>query len=105
MSTKPNRVPPNPLYGHPHNSKSLIDWGPMGKAPASRYPASGVDSVVVRADMGSASPLRHTLQTDAHALADQSNPCVHVGSERPSRATTVIQASLQNQLFFYTVHC
>ena len=34
----------------------------MGKAPAVVYPASVVDSVVVRADMESASPLRHTVQ-------------------------------------------
>ena len=50
------------LYGLPHNGKSLIDWGPRGKKPAVVYPASVVDSVVVRADMESASPRRHTLQ-------------------------------------------
>ena len=50
------------IYGLSHNNKSLTDWGPRGKKPAAVYPASVVDSVVVRADMESASPHRHTLQ-------------------------------------------
>ncbi len=36
---------PNPAYmDSPNNSKSLIDWGPEGRAPAVVYPASIVGS-------------------------------------------------------------
>ena len=46
----------------PVPAEGLADWGPWGKATAFIYPPSGVDSLMVRADMGSASPDRHTLQ-------------------------------------------
>ncbi len=41
----------------PPNGKNLIDCDPIGKAPAVVFPASVVDSFLVRADMKSASPL------------------------------------------------
>ncbi|MBX3110361.1 MAG: hypothetical protein KF743_14370, partial [Fimbriimonadaceae bacterium] len=49
-------------YGLPRKRKKLTDSLAVGDAPAVVYPASEVDSVVVRADMESASPMRHTLQ-------------------------------------------
>ena len=57
----------------------------MGKAPAVVYPASGVDSVVVRADMESASPLRHTLQAAAEQVfiePEELSACRGVGGTR-----------------------
>ncbi len=38
----------------------------VGEAPAVVYPASEVDSVVVRADMESATPKRQSLQAAAN---------------------------------------
>ena len=56
----------NPLvYGLPPNGKRLIDILAVGDAPAVVYPASVVGSVVARADMESASPMRQSLQTAA----------------------------------------
>lgn len=46
----------------PHNGKRLTDSLAVGEAPAVVYPASIVDSVVVRADMESASLLRQSLR-------------------------------------------
>ena len=51
------------IYGLPHNGKKLTDSLAFGDAPAVVYPASEVDSVVVRADMESASPKRQSLRT------------------------------------------
>ena len=66
----------NPLlYGLPLNSKSLTDWGPWGEAPAVVYPASVVDSLMVRADMESASPHRHTLQAAGKLPEELSAQC------------------------------
>ena len=53
-------MPPNPSL--PHKRKRLIDILAFGDAPAVVYPASEVDSGVVRADMESASPVRQSLQ-------------------------------------------
>lgn len=53
---------PNPLYGLPHKGKKLIDVLAVGETPAVVYPASEVDSVVVRASMESAGPARQTIQ-------------------------------------------
>jgi len=51
------------LYGLPHKGKKLIDVLAVGESPAVVYPASEVDSVVVRASMESAGPARQSLQT------------------------------------------
>ena len=79
-------VKPNPTYmDSPHNSKSLIDWGPMGKAAAVVYPASGVGSCMSRAAMESASPLRHTLQAAAEQVfvePEELSACRGVGGAR-----------------------
>ncbi len=53
----------------------------MGKAPAVVYPASVVDSFVVRADMESASPRRHTLQAAAFK-PEELSACCGVGGTR-----------------------
>ena len=53
---------PNFIYGLLPKIKKLIDRSSMRDKPAVVYPASDVDSVVVRADMEFASPLRHSLQ-------------------------------------------
>ncbi len=53
---------PNLLYGLPHNGKRLTDSLAVWVTPAVVYPASKVDSVVVRADMESASLMRQSLQ-------------------------------------------
>ncbi|WP_218017564.1 hypothetical protein, partial [Polaromonas jejuensis] len=49
-------------YGLPLNGKKLTDSLAVGDAPAVVYPASKVDSDVVRADMESASPARQSLR-------------------------------------------
>ncbi|HMS07787.1 MAG TPA: hypothetical protein PKD73_18785, partial [Burkholderiaceae bacterium] len=48
------------------NGKKLTDMLAVGEAPAVVYPASEVDSVVVRADMESATPKRQSLQAAAN---------------------------------------
>jgi hypothetical protein len=50
----------------------------VGDAPAVVYPASEVDSVVVRADMESASPMRQSLRT-AGKLPEELSASVGVG--------------------------
>jgi hypothetical protein len=50
----------------------------VGKAPAVDYPASDVDSVVVRADMESASLMRQSLQA-AGKLPEELSASVGVG--------------------------
>jgi hypothetical protein len=55
----------NPVYGLPHRGKKLIDVLAVGETPAVVYPASEVDSVVVRASMESAGLARHTIQAAA----------------------------------------
>ena len=76
---------PNTLYGFPHNRKILIDLGPMGKATAVVYSASGVWSCMPRADMESASPLRHKLQAAAEQVfveSEELSACRGVGRTR-----------------------
>ena len=59
-------MPFNPLYmDSPPNGKRLIDILAVGDALAVVYPASVVGSVVARADMESASPMRQSLRTAA----------------------------------------
>ena len=55
---------PNPLQELPQ-STIPIDILAVGDAPAVVYPASVVGSVVARADMESASPMRQSLRTAA----------------------------------------
>ena len=50
----------------------------VGEAPAVVYPASKVDSVVVRADMDSASPVRQSLQA-AGKLPEELSASIGVG--------------------------
>ena len=50
----------------------------VGEAPAVVYPASRVDSGVVRADMESASPMRQSLQA-AGKLPEELSASVGVG--------------------------
>jgi hypothetical protein len=66
------------VYGLPHKHKRQIDVLAMWEAPAVVYPASDVDSVVVRADMESASPMRQSLQA-AGKLPEELSASVGVG--------------------------
>ena len=50
------------MHGLPHKRKRLIDILAFWEAPAVVYPASKVDSVLVRAAMESASLMRQSLQ-------------------------------------------
>ena len=68
----------NPLYGLPPNGKRLINSLARGEIPAVVYPASKVDSAVVRADKESASPMRQSLQA-AGKLPEQLSATVGVG--------------------------
>ena len=54
------------LYGLPHKRKKLTDVLAVWEAPAVVYPASNVDSALVRADMESASPMRQSIQAAAN---------------------------------------
>ncbi len=51
---------------------------PFGKCLLLKYPASQVDSVVVRADMESALPMRQSLQA-AGKLAEELSASIGVG--------------------------
>ena len=66
------------LYGLPHKCKKLTDSLAVGDAPAVVYPASKVDSVVVRADMESASPMRQSIRT-AGKLPEVLSASISVG--------------------------
>ena len=57
-------VRPNTSYIDSHKRKKLIDVLAAGEAPADVYRASKVDSVEVRTDMESASPIRYSLQVE-----------------------------------------
>ena len=59
----------------------MIECEAMGETPAVVYPASGVDAWVVRADMESASPRRHTLQAAA-GEPEELSACCGVGRAR-----------------------
>lgn len=50
------------IYGLPHKGKKLINGVAVGESPAVVYPASEVDSVVVRASMESAGASRQIIQ-------------------------------------------
>ncbi len=69
------------VSGLPHKRKKLIDVLALREAPAVVYPASKVDSVVVRADMESASPKRHTLQAAANE-PEELSASIGVGGTR-----------------------
>jgi hypothetical protein len=60
-------VRPNPSYmDSPHKRKRLINSLAFGEIPAVVYPASKVDSVVVRADMESASLMCQLLKRSTY---------------------------------------
>ena len=61
----------NFLYGLPREYKGLINRYGMREKPAVIYPASGVDSDVVRADMESASPQRQSIQAAGVQLPEE----------------------------------
>ena len=58
----------NPATGLPHKGKKLIDVLAVGEPPAVVYPASKLDSVVIRASMESAGPARQSLQVAGNPL-------------------------------------
>jgi tRNA-dihydrouridine synthase len=69
------------VYGLPHKCKRLIDVLAFWGAPAVVYPASRVDSAVVRADMESASLMRQSLQA-AGKLPEKLSASIGVGCTR-----------------------
>jgi hypothetical protein len=70
-----------PYMDSPRTRKSLTDSLAVWESPAVVYPASKVDSVVVRADMESASLTRQSLQAAANE-PEELSASVGVGCAR-----------------------